>query len=231
MTIAFSSPLQIPVSVKENTGRIEGRVLDVESGKPLPDVVLRLGNAVAATNAFGQYQFHSLFPGLNRLYLDPASLPAGFIPAVNMPIEVVTDKGTIPQDIPITKASTISGRIVLHPFERTMLRGHSNGVAASSDSQGVAGVLLSLSGPGGMRRALSGRDGGFVFPPLQPGVWTLAILDGTLPKGTYAETNRLEFELAPGQSTEVLINIFSQLRQIQFIDEGTISEDPPVREN
>lgn len=231
LTIGFSSPLQIPVSVKENLGRIEGKVLEGGSGKPIPDVVLRLGNAVAATDAFGQYQFHSLFPGLHRLYLDPASLPAGYIPAAAMPIGLATEKGTITKDILITKASVISGRIVLYDLDRTMQKGRSDGGAAYMDPRGIPGVLLSVSGPGGIRRALSGSDGSFVFQALQPGVWTLAVPAGILPKDVFAETNRFEFNLEPGQASEVLVKVFPQIRQIQFIDEGTVIEEPPGRGN
>ena len=230
LTLGFSSPLQIPVSVKENIGRIEGKVMDAESGKPLPDVVPRLGNAVAATDAFGHYQFHSLFPGLHRLYLDPASLPEGYIPAIPMPMEVATDKEALARDIPIIKASAISGRIILYNFDRTIQRSQASGLSAYVDPQGMPGVLLSVSGPGGVKRALSGNDGSFVFPPLQPGNWTLAIPDGVLPKGAFAEKNRFDFSLKPGQASEVLVKIFPQVRQIQFIDEGTIFEELPVYE-
>jgi hypothetical protein len=81
-----------------------GTVTDAETGKALSDVLLRIGSSVAATDPFGHYQFHSLFPGVHRLYIDPASLPSGFIPVENIPMEIIIDGETVQKKHPDYKS-------------------------------------------------------------------------------------------------------------------------------
>ncbi len=225
VTIGYSSPLQMPVSVKKNTGRVEGKVTDAETGKALPDVLLRIGSSVAATDAFGHYQFHSLFPGVQRLYIDPASLPAGFIPAENMPMEIMIDSSAVEKNILVTKASTIKGRIIVYRFDQNYSQTRIDAAPAYVDPQGMAGILLTVEGPGGSRKALSSDDGSFMFPPLKQGHWTLKVPASAIQEGAFAEKTSFEFNLGPGQMDELTIKIYPKARQIRFIDQGTVSED------
>jgi len=230
VTMGYSSPLQIPVSVKKNTGRVEGKVTDAETGKALPDVLLRIGSSVAATDPFGHYQFHSLFPGVHRLYVDPASLPSGFIPVENMPLEITSDGSTAEKNILATKASSIKGRIVVFRFDQNYAQTRIDAAPAYVDPQGMAGVLLTVEGPGGSRKALSGDDGTFMFPPLRQGRWTLKVPASAIQEGAFAEKTSFEFNLGPGQTDEFTIKIYPKARQIKFIDQGTVSEEIQVED-
>lgn len=225
VTVGYASPLQIPVSVKKNTGRIEGKVTDAETGRALADVLLRIGGSVAATDPFGHYQFHSLFPGVHRLYIDPASLPSGFVPVESMPMEIVTDGSTVEKNILVTKASTIKGRIIVFRFDQNYAQTRIDAAPAYVDPQGMAGVLLTVEGPGGSRKALSGDDGTFMFPPLRQGRWTLKVPASAIQEGAFAEKTSFEFNLGPGQTDEFTIKIYPKARQIRFIDQGTVSEE------
>jgi len=225
VTIGYSSPLQIPVSVKKNTGRVEGKVTDAETGRAMPDVLLRIGSSVAATDPFGHYQFHSLFPGVHRLYIDPASLPSGYIPVENMPLEIISESSTIEKNILTTKASTIKGRIIVFRFDQNYAQTRIDAAPAYVDPQGMTGVLLTVEGPGGSRKALSADDGTFMFPPLMQGRWTLKVPASAIKEGAFAEKTSFEFNLGPGQTDELTIKIYPKARQIRFIDQGTVSED------
>ncbi|MBN2049922.1 MAG: carboxypeptidase regulatory-like domain-containing protein, partial [Spirochaetales bacterium] len=225
VTITFSTPFPIPVSVKRNIGRIEGKILDAVSGKPAQDIVLRLGDAVAATDPFGRYSFHSLPPGLHRLYVDPASLPADYIAMEKMPLEVTVSDTTTEKDIRITRAAGITGRIVLFRFDRNYRWLGGDQGAAYIDPTGMPGVLLTAAGPAGIRRALSGDDGNFSFPPLVPGEWKLTVPEGALPEGHFLAKGEFDLVLEPGQQEDIIIKIFPKVRQIRFIDQGTILEE------
>ncbi len=231
VSVGYSSPFSIPVSVKKNIGRIEGKVTDALTGQAVPDVVLRLGNAVAATDSFGKYAFHSLMPEVHRLYIDPASLPKDYIPAEPMPIEVDVSDTTAEKNIRITRAARVSGRVVMYRFDRNyrMLQGGQG--AAYVDPRGVPGVLLAVrTEDGTVRRALTEEDGRFDFPPLAPIEWMLRVPKDIVPDDHFLEQEKFEFVLEPGQKEEIVIKIFPKVRQIRFIDEGTVTEEENLPE-
>jgi hypothetical protein len=89
----------------------------------------------------------------------------------------------------------------------------------------MAGVLLTVEGPGGSRKALSDDDGTFMFPALMQGRWSLKVPASAIQEGAFAEKTSFEFDLGPGQTDELTIKIYPKARQIRFIDQGTVSED------
>jgi len=227
VTVEFSSPFPIPVSIKKNIGKIEGKVTDAESGAAVPDVVLRLGERVAATDSFGRYAFHSLAPGTYRLYIDPASLPDNYVPAESMPLEVTVSDTLAEENIRITRAAYVSGRVVLYRFDRNYRWLGGEKGAAYVDPEGISGVLLTLESPQGVVRALTGEEGDFVFPPLRPDTWVLNVPPNIVPDAHFPAKDRYEIVLEPGGREDISIKIFPKVRQIKFIDEGTVIEETP----
>lgn len=233
VTIAFSTAFSIPVTPKKNIGVVEGKVIDAATGSALPNVVLRMGDAIAASDTFGRFRFHNLHAGEHRLYIDPASLPQGYLPAERMPLSITVGKQTAEKEIRIVQAAGLSGQILVYSFDRNyQWIGQADGETSPySEPAGASGVLLTLEGPDGtVRRALSGENGAFAFPPLVPGSWTLTIPDDAVPEGHFVAKGDYRFDLLPGEKQETNIRLFPRTRTIKFIDEGTLEESVPEEE-
>lgn len=229
LTLSYSHPYTVPVSLKRDRGIVEGKVIDGATGRAIPDVVLRLGDSIAASDSFGTFKFHTLPAGRHRISLDPASLPVDLLPDERLPIEIDFTGGKLVRNITLVKAASLSGKILQYQFDLTS---HWLSQAGGEDDEyeepsGVPGLVLKLEGPQGLiRRAVSGEDGRFRFPPLLPGNWKLSLQDGAVPESHFLAKGDYDFLLSPGEVEETLIRMFPKARRIQFMDSGTITEEP-----
>lgn len=112
------------------TFRVTGRLVDGETGKPIPNISYGVGqtikhdkyssssssSTVGATNANGEFQLGNVTPGTYTIYTSP---PQGSdVPSASLTVEVV-DRDLTDLLIKTTKGSSVSGVVVLEGNERT----------------------------------------------------------------------------------------------------------------
>lgn len=233
LSLSFSQPYNLPVSLKKDKGVVEGKVINRETGRAMPDVILRMEERVVASDTFGMFRFHGLSEGSYRLSVDPASLPVDMLPDERMPAEIEVDGGSIIRNINLVKAATLSGRVLQYRFDEASQWAAQAGGEEDpyKEPEGMAGILLTLKGPRGLiRRAVSGIDGRFTFPPLIPGTWSLVMPDDAVPEGFFLAKGNYDFPLSPGSNIATQIRFFPKARKIRFIDTGMVVQEVEIQE-
>jgi hypothetical protein len=183
---------------------LSGRVVD-DTGTGLPGVVVTLTGTdgagapitrTATTAADGSWAFGDLPPGV---YAVVETQPAGY---GDGPETVGTAGGTAvaPDRIEgVVLASAGPGAATSSPRPRSSLAGavyrddDADGVRDEGEP-GIPGTTMVLDGPSGVRTAVTGPDGGYVFTGLLAGTYTLTetqpagLLDGRDTVGTAGGT-------------------------------------------
>ena len=112
------------------TFRVTGRLVDGETGKPIPKIRYSVGqtikhdqyssssssSTVGETNANGEFQLGNVTPGTYTIFTSPAQ--GSDVPSASLTVEVV-DRDLTDLLIKTTKGSSVSGVVVLESNERT----------------------------------------------------------------------------------------------------------------
>ncbi len=233
----YTTPLQLPVSRKKNIGTVSGYIYNEETNKGIPDAIVRLDGATAASNKNGRFRFPTVKPGSYYLHVDTSRAGRGLISTRRMPLEVsVEGAKETAVEVGVTRSASLLGRVMVYRFEkkdRSDLEGGTvaedrfsgeKGDSLASD-HGLANVLLELKSASEEKRVLTDRKGRFEFSDLRPGKWTLKIYEDELPRYHYLESDTHDFDLKPGQIEELHVRVLPQKRTMQIIEEGTILEE------
>jgi hypothetical protein len=212
----LSLPFGLPLR-KRAVGRIAGTVKDVESGAGVADVILRIGQRIAITDLRGAFLFPDLPPGKYSVTVDTARVKADRLVAEKLPLtaEVVAGRDAR-LDVTLIAPARLSGSVQRY---RTAEDG------ALVPATPLQDVLVELRRNGDVRKALTGRDGGFAFAGLPPGTWRLRFSTDGLPPYTAFAENDLEIRLSPGDAPKVDARVLDVRREMQMVDEGEIIEE------
>ncbi|MFQ6113741.1 MAG: LysM peptidoglycan-binding domain-containing protein [bacterium] len=220
------------LSQKKFGGTVKGRVCDEETKEPLPNILLRVNEAAAVTDRYGNFVFSSLKPGRYFFSVDKASLPLNKVTVQKNPTEVRVTAGEVTWiNVGVTSAAALTGQIVVYHFENNdnkalwrpksednfdyvYSRGKGNIANRFLEEEanlvkgdGLARALVQLSNGSEIRRRVSDSSGRFVFKNLPHGRWTLTISEYYLPENHYLEKNVLEIDLTAGVEKEALVKI------------------------
>lgn len=138
-----------------------GIVVD-HAGRPVPHVVVRLGEYAAATGPDGRYQFHNLPPGSYDLFVDDVRLSADY--AWDGRRQRVDTARPDRREIVMRVAplGTITGRVFVDRNRNERF----------DDGEELAGVVVSLNGA---RATASDARGVYGFYNLQPGSYVIEV--------------------------------------------------------
>lgn len=144
------------------TFRVTGRLVDGETGRPIPSIRYSVGqtikhdqnttgsssSSVGKTNANGEFRLENVTPGRYTIFTDPA--PGSEVPAAFLTVEVV-DRDLADLVIKTAKGSSLSGVVVLEGNERApaMLSGLKIYAWVASPEPGFGSSPSSAVGPDG----------------------------------------------------------------------------------
>ncbi len=241
--LAYTIPLGLPIS-KKSVGSIRGRVYDAEApGQPgVAGVILRANGATAVTNAKGEFIFPSAAPGTYQLSVDRVSIGVERVTEQKLPLTVEVVAGeSVPVELGVVRAATVSGTVLLIPADNNNGNGNGGGLNGKGpngngavvvgapgvdngkrEPTGLGNMLVELTNGQEIMRRLTDQNGRFLFDGVRAGSWRLKVYDHNLPAYHYLETPEQDLTLEPGQAAEVTVRVLPKVRQIRFIDEGTI---------
>ena len=214
--ISLEVPLAAPRLIRFRSQMLEGVIVDVETGRGIPDVLVHLGNESALTGADGRFVFPRPTSGAYYLHIDRVSLGMDRVPAVPMPylIDVPADGVMDELRIPVTRRASLSGRVRLMDI-------HGSGLLADTlDAHApIMAVVEATSGDHRLRR-LCTRDGRFTFEDVPPGRWTLRLVQSDAPEDYRLEREAYEIDLV--DRAEVDLRLLPRQRRIRLIGTGSL---------
>jgi len=225
--LEYSIPIGIALGRRKSVGGLNGRVFDQETGRGIPNAVLRLNGAAAVTDADGRYVFPAIRPGQYYLGVDAGRTGVGKVPCRRVPISVTVVGGRdCTVDIPFARGARLTGKVILYrprgvaaPFTAD---GSKRPTPPSdlAEAGGIPNVMIELvSGPD-ILRGVTDTQGGFTFAACPPGPWTVRVHAPDLPEHHVAEPATLQVSLSPSEATTVLIRVLPQSRPVRIIQDG-----------
>ena len=213
LSLMYNASLDLPIGLRK-VGKITGLVIDRETGRGVPDVILRIGDRIAVTDLSGRFLVLSLTPGEYTVGVDVSRVDVPRIVYGPQPIEVkVEARETSEVEVLLVEPGVITGTV--KRFERDF-----DGVV--TEVGGIPDLLLQVIGENRRLLVITDRNGDFRISQLTPGEWLVTIASSQLPDDTYVETDRPIINISPGEPEEVFLGVYPVLRQIKMIDEGTV---------
>jgi nucleoid-associated protein YgaU len=218
-------PLGVPVGTTGTSGRVQGRVYDAETGRGLPNTLVRLGDRAALTDRQGRVTFAGLAPETYYLQLDGQSLGTDRVTLQDNPLPVSARRGgTTKLDVGVVRGARVAGRVELFDFDaRTRADDPARPLV---EAGGGRHVLLALTRDGETVRRMTDADGRFVFADLRPGRWTLSVADAQLPEHHYFENDTLAVEIDAGEATDLTLRVLPQYRPVKMLASAEIVLGP-----
>ena len=111
----YQVALGVPVARRKNIGIIKGKVMNIETGMPVQNAIIRINGTTAVTDNSGSYIFPSIKPGKYFLTLDRAEIGLNMVTVQKVPLSVEVDGGDELQfDLTITRSGSLSGDVVVY---------------------------------------------------------------------------------------------------------------------
>lgn len=249
--LEYTIPFALPVSKVDRFGTVRGTLNNVETNEPIADALVRLNGISSITDRKGAFTFNMLKPGDYFIDIDSASIGLDKISAQKTPIRISVQGGEIStQKLGVTRAAALTGRVMAYRLELdpaaakpentatdalSFIMDPSGGrgiVASGKDARlvettGLASVVIELRSGAESLCRITDRQGRFAFEELRPGTWTLVIDQANLPANYAAAEKELRYELAPGQTRDVIIQVTPVRRTVQIVEEKELTIEKP----
>jgi nucleoid-associated protein YgaU len=201
----YAVPLRVPVGRASDAGVVSGRVVDVETDRPVADALVRVGDRAVVTDARGRWAVAGLAPGRYAVEIDPVSVGVGRVVVRPDALSVDVSGGrSHAVEIGISRGARVHGAVLLPA------------------SGGVEGVVLEMRRGEERRRRVTDAEGRFVFADLEPGRWTLAVVRADLPPHHAMERESVEIEIAPGATEQVALRAVARRREMRIVAGGEV---------
>ncbi len=222
--LRYSMPFSVPVSRKQSVALVRGRVVNGITGAPVAGLILRCDGLATTTNKQGIYSFYIAKDGDFYVTVDQTRLPPGTMTDIVTPYQVQLKRGKVKTlNFAVIPESVIEGYVNLYTREKgpepegTLKKG-----------SGLENVLLELSNGETLKRVFTDKSGKFKFSHVQPGTWTVSLLDARIPKYHFIESTTGQFEIQPGQTERTEFKIIPEIRTVMIVeDELILTEEPP----
>jgi hypothetical protein len=225
LMLDYVAPLGVPIGRRRDVSQVSGRIFSAATGQGVADVRVRLGDRITLTDAAGRWRIVGVKPGVHEVEIDRLSLGAGQVPDRPLPLRVaVAPGGTERLDVGLVEAGRIMGSIVLPPAT-----GDTRGPTSATAPPDLGGAVVQLSRPGESHRLLTDRHGGFSFPQVRPGRWTLRVEGLSLPPHHHVERDSLEVEVGGGDTATVRVRVLAKARPILLVARGEILVAPGTK--
>lgn len=228
LSMSWSVPLFIPVPGSgARRQEIPGRVVDAETGAPVPDARINLGQRSATTDGDGYFSIRFDGEATGYLSIDRASIGFGRRPVESMPMAVepalIAPEGIL---ISVVRSAELTVQVDVDTGTGGARQSALN-TALSDDDK--AGVLIEIRSPHDRLRRITDRSGQARFPDLVPGTWKAFIVGASLPPETVSRPDTVQIDLEPGLPGEGLLTIAPERREVRLVGSGGISLSGGIR--
>lgn len=188
----------VPIVKKYKEGGITGRITTSDS-IDLSTILITASSTNVKPDEFGRFEINNLPTGKNYLVLDQATLPKNYTIACKMPFEVNVEEGkTKPIQIPLVKASNISGKIQA-PIGVNNLSGY-----------------LQLESDKFTYYTKSNPDGSYNFNNIVPGAYKLTLVKLVQPSEDVILPSFQKLFVKPGFNLKTQIILNQREREVKF---------------
>jgi len=209
-------------------------------------VLVSIGNVATMTDHTGKFQFPVLKPGMYAIQLDQRSMGMKRITTDVSPLAVEVIGGeTVFQEIGVSTAAGISGKVIVYAIDPARIRGErpqnvpAGGLYITEhgeskhgpidrddliESGGLGNIIVEVSQGNEICRQATNEKGHFSFPGLRPGSWRFRVYENGIPKHHYIENPEFAIELMKGEERTIRVNVIPKLRAIEILEGGTVEE-------
>ncbi len=227
----YTAPIGIPVAVRRNSCVVKGRITDTESGRPVPDMIVRINGSTAVSDENGYYTFRNLKQKTYYLSVDRATVGLNRVTARETPIEVSAQPGKegLTVDIGLVRSASLRGCVALDSLRASSAPASDSafvsgaGAADSVREAGLPNILIEMTREDEVIRLISNKEGAFHFDELRPGVWKMKIYDYNIPEYHRIEKSEFEIELKPADRKIQDVRVVPIRRKVKFLQEGETS--------
>ncbi len=231
LQLEYRVPIGVPGGGSSTAGEVGVRVRDAETGRGVPNALVRLDGRPALTDGDGRVKFAGLVSREYYLSIDRPSLGVGRISDHDQPTPVqVAGNRTIQVAIAVTRAARITGKVQRWDYlERQRLQDTAG--TAIVETGGLADMDIDLDNGVEVRRQVTDSDGAFAFTNLLPGRWTVRIVGGALPAFHDLVSDSTVVDLPAGGTEEVLFRVLPRARKIHIAQTPALTpiKAPPSR--
>jgi hypothetical protein len=207
MVLTYAVPLSLPVSKRQNVATVNGRVFDGETGKGVPDLLLRLGGLVAVSGNNGEFSFPSIPISTYYLSIDQLNGLSGRIALEPMPMAVEVRKGRDARvDIALVQSATLTGAITLQ-------------AAGAPATVALRNLLVVFRKSGLEFKRLTDEHGKFRLGGIAPGQWTVSVDDEGIPEGYELEKNQFLVDLASAGAAAIEFKLRPRVRALKMLQQ------------
>jgi hypothetical protein len=219
--LEYSTPLQLPIGPSRAPGRVQGRVVDQQTGRGIGGALVRLGPQAAITDDEGRVAFAGLPAGAYHLTL-AQPLSSGSTVFNGNPDVRVDSASRAPATFHVTiePGGRISGVVRRVIVARTGIGSMPDSLA---DGGPVQGVSVALAGARDTLYRTTDASGVYVFTDVPSGSWTLIVM-GEIPEQTQWEQERIPIVLRAGQKPVVDFRLVPKRRRVKIISGDGIDE-------
>ncbi|HEX6751306.1 MAG TPA: carboxypeptidase regulatory-like domain-containing protein [Longimicrobium sp.] len=205
----YAIPLRLPVGRAGGTGTVSGRVVDQETGAPIADALVRVGDRAVATDGRGRWAIAGLAPGGYTVEIDPVSVGVGRVAVRPDALKVDVAGGRERAvEVGVSRAARIEGRIAVADPE--------------AGDGGVGGAVVELRRGSDRRRRVTDAGGRFLFTDLAPGEWTVAVVSADLPPNHALERDAAAVTLEAGATAAVELRAVPRRREMVIVSGGEL---------
>ncbi|HET7463949.1 MAG TPA: carboxypeptidase regulatory-like domain-containing protein [Longimicrobium sp.] len=205
----YAVPLRVPTGRDRASGGVSGRVVDQETGRPVPDVLVRVGDRAVVTDGNGRWAVVGLPPGGYTVEIDPVSAGVGRVVVRPDALKVQVAGGeTHAVEVGVSRSARVSGRLIVTDPEE--------------EEDGIGGVVVELRSGTERRRRMTDAHGAFLFSDLPPGDWTVTVAGDGLPAHHALDHETTAVALEPGGETELTLRAVPRQRALRIVAGGDL---------
>lgn len=232
LMVSYTVPIKVATMRRMDIGTLRGQVVDQDTGKGIPNIVLKMDRLVAITDEYGNFTFPSVRRGYYTLNVAGGRLPVGMIPTTPMPMDV--DLGTSNEErvkIAYIRGATVTGVVQVYAPDpkllpsQTFVRTGSGGPLKTPaptkqdlvPTEGLGGILVEVRQGDRVYRRMTNGNGEFRFAGLLPGTWTVTIDPEALPENASIEESRYTLEVKPSGEAKVEFRVEQRIRSMRML--------------
>ncbi len=199
-SVSFSTSFNVPVGVRGDVSEVKGKIIPHLPSDPIDQIIVTIGNLTAVTDKEGSFNFPAVPKGTYQVILRPGISTDTFIlidPAQTL-LELENQSEEI--SIEITRPISVTGTLDLTHYE----------------GEDETGLILTLSSETEEQRKIPNREGSFSFTGLLPALWSLSVIESTVPEGYTVEFSASQLDLTDGKDRVVQVTLKPVVKEITF---------------
>ncbi|MDB4899645.1 MAG: isocitrate dehydrogenase, NADP-dependent, partial [Gemmatimonadetes bacterium] len=219
--LEYSTPLHLPIGPSRAPGRVQGRVVDQQTGRGVAGALVRLGPQAAITDDDGHVAFAGLPAGAYRISLGQQLSNGSSVFTGDPDVHVdSTNRNPAVFHVAVEPAGTVSGTVRRMLVARTGL-----GTAPDSlvDGGPLEGVSVALAGAKDTLYRNTDASGTFEFTDVPSGTWTVIVMAET-PSQTAWELESIPVVMRAGQKATVKFRLMPKRRRVRIVSGDGIDE-------